>query len=157
MVTPKSVHTNELFWFVEFPGTILAMGITRFFRYTGQYDLGGFDGHGRWAHLLLFGGRFSETTRWNENSKDSAIFVRKRDEPISRSLLFMLEAIIFRCFNLYRKKLFNEHMDDPNYVPLPEERDRPGGFNWGGEGLNAQQPNQRPEQQQQPQQPPPNQ
>ncbi|KAG4075745.1 hypothetical protein HA402_003571 [Bradysia odoriphaga] len=58
---------------------------------------------------------------------------------------------------LFLKKLFNEHMDDPNYVPLPEERERPGGFNWGGEGLNAQQPNQRPEQQQQPQQPAPNQ
>jgi len=44
-------------------------------------------------------------------------------------------------------------MDDPNYVPLPEERERPGGFNWGGDGLNAQQPNQRPDDQQQPQQP----
>lgn len=43
-------------------------------------------------------------------------------------------------------------MDDPNYVPLPEERERPGGFNWGGEGLNAQQPNQRPDQQQEQQQ-----
>lgn len=46
-------------------------------------------------------------------------------------------------------------MDDPNYVPLPEERERPGGFNWG-EGLNAQQPNQRPDQPQQQPQPPPN-
>lgn len=28
-----------------------------------------------------------------------------------------------------RRKLFNEHHEDPSYMPLPEER--PGGFNWG--------------------------
>ncbi len=79
------------------------------------------------------------------------------------SLLSQLEKKInffFLCFFWFcRKKLFNEHLDDPNYVPLPEERERPGGFNWGGDALNAQQPNQRPDQPQQqpPQQPAPNQ
>lgn len=36
---------------------------------------------------------------------------------------------------IYRRRLFNEHHEnDPNYMPLPE--DRPGGFNWG-EGAQA--------------------
>lgn len=129
------------------------MGAIRLFRYIGKHNLGGFDGNGRWTHLLLFGGRLPEAAWRHENSQNSAIFVCNfwvnftRKKTLNESLDF-------------RKKLFNEHMDDPNYVPLPEERERPGGFNWGGEGLNAQQPNQRPDQQEPqppPQQPAPNQ
>lgn len=156
MVTSKSVYPNELFRFVELFGTILAVGVIRLFRYIGQYDLGGFNGNGRWTHLLLFGGRFSQTARWNENTEDSAIFVRivaSNGCCCCLLSLSLMGKLISRFVSICRKKLFNEHMDDPNYVPLPEERERPGGFNWGGD---AQQPNQRPEQQP-PQQPAPNQ
>lgn len=42
----------------------------------------------------------------------------------------------FSKFYVYfcRKVLFNEHIDR-NYQPLPE--DRPGGFNWGGDDVAA--------------------
>lgn len=30
---------------------------------------------------------------------------------------------------IFSKKLFDEHPEDPDYAPLPE--DRPGGFAWG--------------------------
>ncbi|KAK0080867.1 hypothetical protein PV326_007955 [Microctonus aethiopoides] len=34
------------------------------------------------------------------------------------------------------KKLFDEHPEDSDYTPLPE--DRPGGFAWGGHGAQIQ-------------------
>lgn len=30
---------------------------------------------------------------------------------------------------IFRKTLFDPHVEDPDYNPLPE--DRPGGFEWG--------------------------
>jgi len=42
-----------------------------------------------------------------------------------------------------RKRLCDSPPEDPNYQTLPEERERPGGFNWGegrrlaGDGENV--------------------
>lgn len=43
---------------------------------------------------------------------------------------------MFQC--LYRRTLFDPAPEDADYVPLPEER--PGGFEWGNQQGNGQQP-----------------
>lgn len=53
-------------------------------------------------------------------------------------MLYFVKNIHSICF-LFRKSLFDAHVEDPDYHPLPEER--PGGFEWG-ENRNQAQNNQ---------------
>lgn len=50
----------------------------------------------------------------------------------------------FIVVTLSRKTIFDGHLEDPDYTPLPE--DRPGGFEWGnrnnGEGEQEAPPQQ---------------
>lgn len=75
LVTSQPVYPHELLWVTQLPGTVPALRSVGLLDYSGQHDLGGSNGHGRWPYLLLPRGCLPEAARWLPNLENAFVSV----------------------------------------------------------------------------------
>lgn len=111
-------------------GSFITMGTTWIFVTSRECNMGRLNRHGCRTHVLFCWRCLSSSKRRFSNSQNTPHTVS------IQNLRFIWWKSEFEIFLFISKKLFDEHPEDSDYTPLPE--DRPGGFAWGGHGADIQ-------------------